>query len=230
MAPHTGIVLLDWFLALLQDSGWLVVLAATFFENLAFAGSVTPGDTAVLAAMAFASRDIPVMGAMVAAALAGTIVGSNLTFFLGRRVERSRLEAWGERASRTRVGRFFNLSERSITALEAYFDEHGTRTVFIARFAIGAKNLVPLIAGASRMPILWFELYTTLGAVTYAVAMAILGYVLGHNFDIALRAARLIGWTGLVLLGVLLFVAYSVARQRIDRKHIDQIIEEETGE
>ena len=50
MGPVTGIWLVDWFLSLLDDWGYLVTVAATIIENLFVIGSFTPGETVVMAA------------------------------------------------------------------------------------------------------------------------------------------------------------------------------------
>ena len=56
MMPLTGIPILDWFLNLLDAWGYLIVFGFTVFENLFVIGSLTPGETVVIAASAVASN------------------------------------------------------------------------------------------------------------------------------------------------------------------------------
>ena len=50
MIPETGIAIVDWFLSLLDSLGYLIVFAFTVFENIFVVGSMTPGETVVVAA------------------------------------------------------------------------------------------------------------------------------------------------------------------------------------
>ncbi len=96
----------------------------------------------------------------------------------------------------------------------------------MSRFAIGAKNFVPAVAGATRMPVFWFELYTFFGAVLYTTLMCLLGWFLGENLDLALRVASGIGWVGLFVFGV--FVAgVIIARNRMRARRSAQAPEDE---
>lgn len=214
MAPETGFALLDWFLQALDAWGYLIVALFTISENLFVIGSFTPGETVVMAA-GFVSE----MGGLNAwlvgiASLVGTMTGSNLSYWFGRRGGREALLKWGSR--------FFD--EEHITAAEEYFERHGNKTVLISRFAAGFKNFVPVIAGVSRMRVWIFELYTFIGALMYTTLMVVLGIVFADNFDKALRIARNIGWAGLVLLVVMLAFLFW-GRRRFIASRVDKFAE-----
>lgn len=194
MAPQTGFAPLDWFLAALDSWGYLIVALFTVSENIFVLGSFTPGETVVMAA-GFVSK----MGGLNpwlvgVASLVGTMTGSNLSYWFGRRGGRAGLLRWG--------GKFFD--DERIAAAEEYFERHGNKTVLISRFAAGFKNFVPVIAGASRMRIWIFELYTFIGALFYTTLMVALGIIFADNFDRALSIAKSIGWFGVFLLVVML--------------------------
>jgi len=50
MMPVTNTPIVDWLLNALGTFGYLIVFGATVFENLFVVGSLTPGETIVLAA------------------------------------------------------------------------------------------------------------------------------------------------------------------------------------
>ncbi len=211
MAPQTGFAPLDWFLAALDSWGYLIVGAFTISENLFVLGSFTPGETVVMAA-GFVSETGGLNPWLVGiASLAGTMTGSNLSYWFGRRGGRAGLTRWG--------GRFFD--DERITAAEEYFEHHGNKTVLISRFAAGFKNFVPVIAGASRMRVWIFELYTFIGALLYTTLMVSLGIIFADNFDRALSVARSIGWFGMfvlvVMLGFLWWGRRKYIAARVDR-------------
>lgn len=210
MAPQTGYALLDWFLALLDSWGHLIVFLFTISENLFVIGSFTPGETVVMAA-GFVSEVGTLNPWLVGvSSLLGTMTGSNLSYWFGRRGGREALRKWG--------GRFFD--EERIVAAEEYFEHHGNKTVLVSRFAAGFKNFVPVIAGVSRMRLWIFELYTFIGALIYTTLMVMLGRIFADNFDRALAIARNITWFGLFVLlamiGVLLWGRRAYLMRRVE--------------
>ncbi|MDP2181750.1 MAG: DedA family protein [Actinomycetota bacterium] len=218
MHPITGIAALDWFLGMLDSHGYLLVFGFTIFENLFVIGSFTPGETVVMAA-AFLST--PAQGSLSLplvwiVSVVGTTVGSNISYFIGRR---------GGEDALLRYGRRFRISEERITEAEAYFYKHGSKTVFISRFAAGFKNFVPMIAGVSKMDLAYFQGWTILGAITYTSLMCAIGYFVGNNFDRALAIARSIGYVGLTIFALFLFALWYGRRAFFDRK-LDEAAEE----
>lgn len=212
MAPATGVPILDWFLAALDSWGHLIVLLFTISENLFVIGSFTPGETVVMAA-GFVSEVGTLNPWLVgASSLLGTMTGSNLSYWFGRRGGREALLKWG--------GRFFD-AER-IVAAEEYFEHHGNKTVLVSRFAAGFKNFVPVIAGVSRMRLWIFELYTFIGALIYTTLMVMLGRIFADNFDKALQIARNITWFGLVVL-VAMLVALFWGRRTLLMRRVEKL-------
>lgn len=210
MAPETGYALLDWFLALLDSWGHLIVALFTISENLFVIGSFTPGETVVMAA-GFVSEVGTLNPWLVGvSSLLGTMTGSNLSYWFGRRGGREALRKWG--------GKFFD--EERIVAAEEYFERHGNKTVLVSRFAAGFKNFVPVIAGVSRMRLWIFELYTFIGALIYTTLMVMLGRIFADNFDRALAIGRNITWFGLFLL-VAMLVAIFWGRRVLVRRQVE---------
>ncbi|MCX8007966.1 MAG: DedA family protein [Coriobacteriia bacterium] len=221
MTPHTGIAPLDWVLSLLDSWGYLLVFMFTIVENLFVIGSFTPGETIVMAAGFLTVKGHLDWRLVGLCSVLGTITGSNISYFFGRRGGRQALERYG--------GRF--VDEERILAAEEYFARHGPKTVLIARFAAVFKNFVPVIAGASKMRVALFELYTLAGALAYTSLMVVLGRVFGENFEVALEIARNITWAGLVLL-VGMVAALLMGRRRYLKAKVAalaQQAEEEAG-
>ncbi len=191
--PVTGLAPLDWILGLLDTFGYPIVLVATALENVFVVGSFTPGETIVLATAFTAANDHLEVILVWFLSILGTVIGSNISFFLGVRGGRGAVERYGHR---------FHISDARIAAAEEYFQRHGAKTVLIARFAAGVKNFVPMLAGVSKMSVALFEFYTVLGALVYTTVLVSVGWFFGENFDAALEALRDIGFGALVLLAV----------------------------
>ena len=218
MEPITGIALVDWFLALLEVHGYLLVFGFTIFENLFVIGSFTPGETVVMAA-AFMST--PQMGSLNITwvwivSVVGTVTGSNISYWVGR---------IGGRDTFLRIGKRFRVKEKHIVAAEEYFYTHGSKTVLFSRFAAGFKNFVPMIAGVSKMHLGYFEGWTIAGAIIYTSLMCAVGYFVGENFDRALTIAAQIGWVGMILfLGLIVAIVWG--RKKLARQRIEELAEE----
>jgi len=206
--PQTGFAPLDWFLALLDTWGHLIVFGFTIFENLFVIGSFVPGETVVMAA-GFVSAGGHLNPWLVGiSSMVGTLTGSNISYWFGRRGGRAALIRWG--------GKFFD--EERILAAEEYFELHGNKTVLVSRFAAGFKNFVPVIAGVSHMRVWIFELYTFVGALMYTTLMVMLGRIFADNFDRAITIARDITWFGLFVLVVMVGVVLWGRHRYIERK------------
>jgi len=211
---QTGIPIVDWFLAALDSWGYVIVFGFTVFENLFVVGSFTPGETVVIAAGFVASRGSLMIWLVWVASVIGTVVGSNVSYWLGRRAGLQAVHDFTQRLSQTRAGRLFRIDASDVDEVRNHFHTQGAKTLLISRFAVGAKNFVPAVAGATRMPMFWFELYTLIGAFIYTSLMCALGWFLGENLDLALRVASGIGYVGLLIFAI--FVAgLIIARNRL---------------
>lgn len=211
---HTA---LNWSLGLLEQYGYLIVFAATVLENLFIVGSFTPGDVITSTAAFLAATPSPAghsisVWGILAAAILGTWVGTNISFLLGVR---------GGRAFIERIGPRFGISIEAIEAAEVHFDRRGPATIIFARFVAVMKNLAPTIAGASRMKAWVFELYSFIGAVMYASILVGLGWFLGENFRQGLRYFGAFSWVMFVIVLVFIVVIWQGKRRR-DKRVIER--------
>lgn len=146
------------------------------------------------------------LGAMI-----GAFINYYLALWLGRPIVHS--------FARSRVGGFFLLSEESVVKAEKFFDKHGKISTFVGRLVPGIRQLISIPAGLAKMQIAPFALFTALGAATWNIVLASLGWYL-HDvvpYD-QLRTSvehysKPIGYVILALvlmaLGYMLFKAFS---------------------
>jgi hypothetical protein len=139
---------------------------------------------------------------------------------------------------RRRGGRILSLlcrialePESCVRRTEDAFQNHGSRSLLIAKFVPGLNTAAPPMAGVTGMPPGRFLLYDSLGALLWAAGAALVGYVFSGQLErLALYLSR-IGDLAVVLV-VLLFVAYVVrkyhARRQFQRRlWMDRITAEE---
>src|SRR5438128_10657473 len=87
----------DWILSL---DGWIalvIVFLVPALEASAFLGFVFPGEIAVILGGVLAFNGRIALPAVMAAAVAGAIVGDTIGYFVGRRGVRQRLRGVGRR-------------------------------------------------------------------------------------------------------------------------------------
>ena len=185
MSPQS---LLAWTLVALAAYGYPIVFAATTLENVFIVGSFTPGDVITAgAAVAAATNagDHLSPWVLIAMATLGSLTGTNISYAIGR---------WGGQGLIERVGPRFGLGNSAIEAAEEYFGKHGSETILLAKFVAVRKNVAPAIAGASRMNLFWFELYSLVASAGYSCILVGVGWFLGENFRVGLRYFGAVSW------------------------------------
>ena len=199
-------------LALISSYGYLFLFIASLAENIFLLGFIIPGDLVVVLGGGLAQRAGLSLFSACLAAVAGVLLGSNLSFWIGRRGGTALIERWGER---------FGVGEKRVRFAETYFVEHGAKTVFVGSFISGLKNLVPAVAGASRMGFVRFAAYSAVGSTCRSIALVAIGYLFGANLERAIRVVgRVNGWV--LAFGVLLLLSglthHYVKKRRMARE------------
>jgi len=115
---------------------------------------------------------------VVVAGVVGTVVGALPWYYAGKILGEQRLKSWADK-----YGRWLTISSKDIERSKRWFDRHGGRAVFICRLVPGVRTLISLPAGISRMPLLPFLVYSTLGTFLWVGLLTYAGYALGDNYE-----------------------------------------------
>ena len=78
--------------------------------------------------------------------------------------------------------KWLHVDPKMIARTETYFDKYGGITVFVTRLLPIIRTFISLPAGAARMPLGRFTLYTAAGAFLWMLGLTYLGYQLGENW------------------------------------------------
>src|SRR5438445_1207710 len=130
---------LDPLIAFVSAHAWLAYLTlflAALLEAVPVAGSVIPGSTIILALSALVPGGELKLEWVLAAAIAGALLGDGSAFWIGHRDQREMLSSWP-------LKNYPGLVERS----EAFFHRWGALAVFFARFIPPIRAFVPVTAG-----------------------------------------------------------------------------------
>jgi membrane-associated protein len=219
--------LLTWALAALAAYGYPIVFVATTLENVFIVGSFTPGDVLTAGAAVVAATnagDGLSPWALVAVATLGSLLGANISYAIGHRGGRGLIE---------RIGPRFGIDSSQIEAAEEFFGRHGSATIFLAKFVAVLKNVIPTLAGASRMNIVFFELYSLAAAAGYSGILVGVGWFLGENFRAGLRYFGAVSWlmfAALVAAGLWLWWRKRRHDQRLIAENAAEFKEEHTDD
>jgi membrane-associated protein len=168
-------------------------------------GVPSPGETALVLGAVLASQGKLQIWLVIVIGVASAIVGDNLGYLLGRKVGREVLEAKGP-FQRRRV--------RLIAAGDRFFEKHGPKAVFFARWIALVRVAAAWLAGINHMRFREFFFWNALGGITWGTTFGLAGYFGGS------AAANLIAKFGLIaaiVLGVLLVVGLGAMRLREHR-------------
>jgi membrane protein DedA with SNARE-associated domain len=139
---------IDPLIAFVSAHAWLAYLTlflAALLEAVPVVGSVIPGSTIILTLSALVPGGELRLELVLAAAVAGAMLGDGTAFWIGHRSQREILSTW-PMANYPRV----------VAQSEAFFHRWGALAVFFARFVPPIRAFVPITAGALGMPPLRF--------------------------------------------------------------------------
>jgi membrane protein DedA with SNARE-associated domain len=129
------------FVSLHAELAYAAIFLAALLEAVPILGSLVPGSTIIVALSALVPGGNPRLAPVLAAAIAGALIGDGLAYFIGRRSEREVLASWP-----------MSKYPAIMTQAEAFFVRYGTLAVLFARFVPPVRAVVPITAGALGMP------------------------------------------------------------------------------
>jgi membrane protein DedA with SNARE-associated domain len=142
---------------------------------------------------------------IMAVALAGSLIGSFVNYYLALTLGRRFL---------LKFGKYFFISEETLLKMERYFKKHGHISTFTGRLIPGVRQLISIPAGLAKMNIAEFSLYTTLGAGIWALVLTLLGYFIGQNQELINQYLKEITIVVLLLLIVMVSLYYRYQKKK----------------
>jgi membrane-associated protein len=158
---------LDSFIAFVSahpSLGYLALFLAALLEAIPVVGALVPGSTIILALSALVPGGELELSGVLAAAIAGAVLGDGSAFWAGHRSQREILSAWP-------MSKYPAVMAQS----EAFFQRWGTLAVLFARFVPPIRAFVPVTAGALGMPPVRFYGVNIAAVVGWALAHVLPG-------------------------------------------------------
>jgi len=180
---------LDEYLAniITQYGAWTygILFMVIFVETGLVIMPFLPGDSLLFAAGTFAALGSMnvwlLIGLMIVAAVVGDAVNYTIGHYLGERAYNIK---W--------------IKKEYIEKTHAFFEKHGGKAIFLARFVPIVRTFAPFVAGIGKMTYGYFATYNIVGGVTWVMTFSLLGYFFGNipfvkaNFEFVIVAIILI--------------------------------------
>lgn len=180
---------LDTYLAgIISDYGtWTygILFFVIFMETGFVVTPFLPGDSLLFAAGTFAALGSLnvwfLVGLLFVAAVGGDALNYTIGHFLGERAYKIK---W--------------IKKEYLDKTHAFFEKHGGKAIFLARFVPIVRTFAPFVAGIGRMSYGYFATYNVVGGAVWVVTFTLLGYFFGNlefvkrNFELVIVAIILI--------------------------------------
>ena len=121
--------------------GTLGVIAIIFLETGAFFGFFFPGDSLLFTAGYIASQGYISLGWLLVGTFIAAVIGDSVGYAFGKKV--------GPALFTRDDSVFFN--RRHIVRAQHFYEEHGKKTIIIARFLPIIRTFAPIVAGIGGM-------------------------------------------------------------------------------
>lgn len=144
---------------------------------------------------------------VVIAGTIGSVLGATPWYFLGK--------YWGLKRTKKiadRYGKWLTVSGEDVEKAKTWFDRRGYAATALGRLVPGIRTYISIPAGISRMPLLPFLIYSTVGSVVWVFLLTYAGYILGENYELV--GAYLKPVSAIVLFLVLSFSIYWIIKRR----------------
>lgn len=192
-------------------AGILAVAAIVFAESGLLVGFFLPGDSLLFTAGFLASQGILNIHVLAITCFIAAVLGDSVGYAFGERM--------GPRLLKKPDGKLFK--KKYIAQAEAFYQEHGKKTIIIARFVPIVRTFAPIVAGLGKMNYRTFLSYNVIGAALWTLGLTYAGYFLGKSIpgiDRYLEVAIL-----LVIFISLIPAFYHVMKEKENRQRVKKL-------
>lgn len=162
-----------------------ILFAIIFVETGVVIMPLLPGDSLLFAAGTFAAIGSLNIWFLVLLLIVAAILGDTVNYWIGSYL--------GDRAYNSKW-----IKKEYLDRTHAFFEKHGGKTIFLARFVPIIRTFAPFVAGIGHMPYKYFITYNFVGGIVWVVLFTFAGYFFGNipivrdNFELVIIAILVI--------------------------------------
>jgi len=180
---------------------YVVVGLLVAAESAVVAGLVLPAATALIALGLLANAGTVQIGPALVVAVVAALLGGTAAFHSGRRR--------GPALRTTRLGK--RIGAKRWERAERLFARHGGRAIFLGQWIVGARTLIPRLAGMNGVRYRRFARWHTPAVTLWALWMVGASYLAGASYDRYVARAGHAGGA-LIVLAVIVAVLVLIGR------------------
>ncbi|CAG1008945.1 Protein DedA [Anaerolineales bacterium] len=170
-----------------QYGAWTygILFVVIFIETGLVVTPFLPGDSLLFAAGTFAALGSLNVWSLVGLLMVAAVLGDAVNYSIGHYL--------GERAYNIKW-----IKREHLDKTHAFFEKHGGKAIFLARFVPIVRTFAPFVAGIGKMSYAYFATYNIVGGITWVTTFTLLGYFFGNipfvrkNFELVIIAIILI--------------------------------------
>jgi membrane-associated protein len=156
-----------------------------------------PGDSLIFAAATFAARGSFNPWLLFILITLAAFAGDTANYWIGHAI-----------GAKAYTGEVKWIKKEYMERTHAFFEKHGGKTIFLARFVPIIRTFTPFVAGVSKMPYGYFITWNLIGGATWVATFLLLGFFFGNipfvqnNFELVIIAIILISLVPAVVEGL----------------------------
>jgi len=160
-----------------------ILFVIIFLETGVVVTPFLPGDSLIFAAGTFAGSGALDPWALFIVLTAAAIIGDTVNYWIGYHI-----------GAKAYTGEIKWIKKEYMERTHRFFEKHGGKTIFLARFVPIVRTFAPFVAGASRMSYGFFFRWNVIGGITWVGIFTALGYFFGNipfvqqNFELVIIA------------------------------------------
>jgi membrane-associated protein len=148
---------------------YVVLSGIVFAETGLVIFPFLPGDSLLFVAGAFCASGAMNIWVLMALLSTAAIVGNTVNYWIGRSI-----------GQKVFTHDYKWIDKDALIKTHAFYENHGGKTIVLARFVPIVRTFAPFVAGVSLMTFAKFQFYNITGALLWVVGLVTAGYFFGN--------------------------------------------------
>lgn len=148
---------------------YVLLFAIVFCETGLVVFPFLPGDTLLFVAGAFCANGAMNIGLLMFLLATAAILGNTVNYWIGRGI-----------GQKVFTHNYRWLDKAALQRTHQFYENHGGKTIVLARFVPIVRTFAPFVAGVSAMTFAKFQFFNITGALLWVVGLVAAGYFFGN--------------------------------------------------
>lgn len=148
---------------------YVVLATIVFAETGLVVFPFLPGDSLLFVAGAFSATGAMNVWVLMALLITAAVTGNTVNYWIGKSI-----------GQKVFTHDYKWIDKNALIKTHAFYENHGGKTIVLARFIPIVRTFAPFVAGVSLMTFAKFQIYNFTGAIIWVVSLVAAGYFFGN--------------------------------------------------